>query len=222
MHRLLLLFSQLVFAFFTSVLLSTFMVTWQFMLQQFQSPSHKLLGKFSGTPWRQCNLSTCKRQLLVKCVNLFVATGGERNARGCLNSFVRTWSPSTGVWSSTWKWVCSDTEQPLSRNQTPFWNISTGIESSGLSVGRLKTRACLPHREPKPALLPKYKGSVFVISRALLLFCSGSLSGNQTSFSASKPCWNSVTEMNVYRVFLVSNFMVFSFVLFKAIPLFVV
>ena len=59
----------------------------------------------------------------------------------------------------------------------------------------------------------------FVISRALLLFCSGSLSGNETSFSASKPCWNSVTEMNVYRVFLVSNFMVFSFVSFKAILL---
>ena len=59
----------------------------------------------------------------------------------------------------------------------------------------------------------------FVISRVLLLFCSGSLSGNETSFSASKPCWNSVTEMNVYRVFLVSNLMVFSFVLFKAIPL---
>ena len=59
----------------------------------------------------------------------------------------------------------------------------------------------------------------FVISRALLLFCSGSLSGNETSFSASKPCWNSVTEMNVYRVFLVSNFMVCCFVSFKAIPL---
>ena len=72
MHWLLLLFSQLVFAFFTSVLLCTFMVTWQFMLQQFQSPWPKLLGKFSGTPWRQCALSTCRRKLLVKCVNLFV------------------------------------------------------------------------------------------------------------------------------------------------------
>ena len=72
MHWLLLLFSQLVFAFFTSVLLCTFMVTWQFMLQQFQSPWPKLLGKFSGTPWRQCALSSCRRKLLVKCVNLFV------------------------------------------------------------------------------------------------------------------------------------------------------
>ena len=34
---------------------------------------------------------------------------GERNARGCLSSFVRTWSSNTGVWSSTWKCVCSDT-----------------------------------------------------------------------------------------------------------------
>lgn len=40
------------------------------------------------------------------------------------------------------------------------------------------------------------------VPKSLTQIACGSLSGNETSFSASKPCWNSVTEMNVYRVFL--------------------
>ena len=165
MHWLLLLFSQLVFAFFTSVLLCTFMVTWQFMLQQFQSPSHKLLGKFSGTPWRQCALFTCRRQLLV---------------------------------------ILKHTHRHVKQ-----WTVGRAPKNARMFTSqRFEAR-----------LSARVQSVVFVISRVLLLFCSGSLSGNETSFSASKPCWNSVTEMNVYRVFLVSNLMVFSFVLFKAIPL---
>ena len=31
------------------------------------------------------------------------------------------------------------------------------------------------------------------------------MSGNDSSFNSSKPCWGSVTENNVYRVFLVSK-----------------
>ena len=93
------------------------------------------------------------------------------------------------------------------------------------TVGRAPKNACVFATQRAEARLSARVQSVeFVISRALLLFCSGSLSGNETSFSASKPCWNSVTEMNVYRVFLVSNFMVFSFVFFNnmAFPLVVV
>ena len=217
MHWLLLLFSQLVFAFFTSVLLCTFMVTWQFMLQQFQSPWPKLLGKFSGTPWRQCALSSCRRKLLVKCVNLFVGRRAQ-----CARLF---------------KWLCShlipehwclvlNLKMCLFRHWVTTFTQSDAVLKhkhryvKQWTVGRAPKNARMftTHRT-EARLNAQIQRVEFVISRALLLFCSGSLSGNETSFSASKPCWNSVTEMNVYRVFLVSNFMVFSFVSFKAIPL---
>ena len=89
--------------------------------------------------------------------------------------------------------------------------------SSGLPVGRLKGERVY-HTENRTCVSARVQSVEFVISRALPLFCSGSLSGNQTSFSASRPCWNSVTEINVYRVFLVSNLMVFCFVLFCLRP----
>ena len=87
------------------------------------------------------------------------------------------------------------------------------------TVGRaLKNASVFTTQRTETCLSARVQSVEFVISRALPLFCSGSLSGNQTSFSASRPCWNSVTEINVYRVFLVSNLMVFSFVLFCLRP----
>lgn len=154
---------------------------------------------------------------MVKCVNLFVGRRAQ-----CARLF---------------KWLCSDLIPEhwclvLNLKMCLFrhW-VTTFTQSDAVlkhkhryvkqwTVGRApKNARMFTTQRTEARLNAQIQRVEFVISRVLLLFCSGSLSGNETSFSASKPCWNSVTEMNVYRVFLVSNVMVFSFVSFKAIPL---
>ena len=52
----------------------------------------------------------------------------------------------------------------------------------------------------------RYPSKVFILLCSYKYFIpSGSLSGNESSLSSTRPCWSSVTEINVYRVFLVSE-----------------
>lgn len=152
-------------------------------------------------------------------------SGGERNARGCLNSIVTKLSKQPRATTEHWCLVLN-LKMCLFRHWVTTFTQSDAVLKhkhryvEQWTVGRApKNARMFTTQRTEARLNAQIQRVELVISRALLLFCSGSLSGNETSFSASKPCWNSVTEMNVYRVFLVSNFMVFSFVSFKAILL---
>ena len=147
-------------------------------------------------------------------------SGGERNARGCCWHLIpEHWCLVLNLKMCLFRhWVTTFTQSDAvlkhKHRYVKQWTVGRAPKNARMfTTQRTEAR-----------LNAQIQRVEFVISRALLLFCSGSLSGNETSFSASKPCWNSVTEMNVYRVFLVSNFMVFSFVFFNnmAFPLVVV
>lgn len=91
-----------------------------------------------------------------------------------------------------------------------YYRVSaTKTKHSYLKSLQLKTCECLPSY-PREVAIQLTIQSLYKPSRRLvqfyLIFLSGSLSenGSSSSSSTSKPCWNPLTQIDVYRIFLVS------------------